>query len=303
VDGSHIRTLLLTFFYRQMPELIEKGYLYIAQPPLFKVGKGKNEIYIKNESDYNDYLLKRICEQKAVRLGEEGTLLSGADLYLFAGNLTEYDATLGKLELAGLPSELVELLIREDVSDKHALQDPERIQRLENSLVQNGYRVENRGWEEAKGVYELTVIPSQDRVTKDIKAVRIGRSMIYSKDYQKSMLLGKQMLPLDRPPFAVIDRETEKEAAKFNDKRELLSYFMAEGKKGISVQRYKGLGEMNPGQLWETTMNPEKRMLLQVRVEDAVGATEIFSILMGDEVEPRRSFIENNALEVSMLDI
>lgn len=312
VDGSHIRTLLLTFFYRQMPKLVDKGYLYIAQPPLLKVGKGKKEIYLKDETQLNDYILKRVCENKIIKIADEGKKLSGHNLYLFIGDLSEYCAVLSKLEKRGIHPEFTELLIKMGVEDKRFLQDLDKMTNLKESLVQKGYQVGEPCWNDNRNVYEMVVTPTPDikkekvfqgTAGEDIKTITIGRGLIYSKDFQSIFVTGKKILKYDTPPFVVGSKEDPGDSVVFKDKKGLLDYLIAEGKKGLVVQRYKGLGEMNPDQLWETTMNPEKRNLFQVKVEDVVDTDEIFTILMGEEVEPRREFIQNNALEVGMLDI
>lgn len=309
VDGSHIRTLLLTFFYRQMPEIIDKGYLYIAQPPLLKVGKGKNEMYLKNEKNLNDYVLKKICEQKNIKFGNEEKTLSEHKLYLFLGDLSEYFFALARLERRGFHPELIEELIKKGVADKNFLQNRENMSDLELFLSQKGYETGELAWNEERSIYEMMVkIPVQlQKISptffKDVKPVKIGRELIYSSDYQQCLVLGNKIFQYDLPPFKVLNKENENGAAVVDDKKSLLALLMEEGKKGLAVQRYKGLGEMNPEQLWKTTMDPQKRNMLQVKVEDVVETDEIFTILMGDEVEPRREFIQNNALEVSVLDI
>jgi len=312
VDGSHIRTLLLTFFYRQMPDIIDRGYLYIAQPPLFKVGKGRKEIYLKDENELSDHLLKRACDNKCVKNSKEGLVLSEHKLYLFMGNLSEYLNNLRKLEMRGIQPELVELLIKSGVHNKKSLQDRESMSSLRDSLCEKDYHVSELVWSAERSVYELVVTPFENGengdvlktlLAKALKPVKIGRGLIYSKDYQRCLVAGKKILDFDHPPFFVYPQDNEKEARPVENKDRLLSHFIEEGKRRLAVQRYKGLGEMNPDQLWETTMNPEKRTLLQVRVEDVVETDEIFTILMGQEVEPRREFINRNALEVSTLDI
>ncbi len=308
VDGSHIRTLLLTFFYRQMPEIVDKGYLYIAQPPLFKVGKGKNEIYLKDEKELDDHVLKRICDQKNVKISKDEKILSGHNLYLFIGDLSEYFSIVSKLERMGIQSDLVELLIKEGVEDKVFLQDKQKMSSLKDLLSEKGYEVGEVSWNDERNVYEMMVTPSdmgKNKAKKVIQPVKIGRGLVYSTDYQKSLVLGKKILKFDHPPFLVFsaDKEKEEGAVLIENKKKLFSFLIEEGKKGLLIQRYKGLGEMNPDQLWKTTMNPEKRILVQVKVEDAVDTDEIFTILMGDEVEPRREFIQNHALEVNVLDI
>jgi DNA gyrase subunit B len=303
VDGSHIRTLLLTFFYRQMPEIIENGYLYIAQPPLFRVGKGKNENYLKNENDYNDFVLKRVCDKKMIKVGEEETVLEGHQLYLFMGDLCEYGTAVAKLENRGFPAEFIELLVKQGVDGKAFLTDGDKMAGLGQFLQQKGYQEEDMTWDEERGIFELTVMPEQQMQKKYTGSLKIGRGLIYSSEYQKCLVILNKIGAFDQPPFKVVTKEKEAEAVAIQAKRDLLTHLLEEGKKGIDIQRYKGLGEMNPEQLWETTMNPQKRTLLKVKVEDAMDSDEIFTILMGDEVEPRREFIQNNALEVSVLDI
>lgn len=300
VDGSHIRTLLLTFFYRQMPELIENGYLYIAQPPLFRVGKAKSAQYLKNEQEYRDYQLQKISAQRRVKIQSSDKILSDHALHVFLGDLSDYFDIVSKMELQGIDPELLEILILENVEDRAYLSDPVKMENLKAILVQAGYDVQDPVWDADKDVFEITV---QNTSNKDIKPIRIGRAFIYSANYQRLYALGKKMAELDNPPFCVTSTEKQGDEVLLQEKRQLLDFLMEDAKKGISIQRYKGLGEMNPDQLWETTMNPEKRNMLRVRVEDAVLADEIFTVLMGDEVEPRREFIQNNALEVSMLDI
>ncbi|MGE5257066.1 MAG: DNA gyrase subunit B, partial [Hyphomicrobiales bacterium] len=313
VDGSHIRTLLLTFFYRQMPEMIDKGFLYIAQPPLLKVGKGKDEMYLKDESELNDWVLKKACEQKQVTFGQEQKDLSGHNLYLFSTNLAAYLHILNLLQKRGITPELAEILTDADLDDKNFLQDERRMAGLRDLLAQKGYTVEGPSLNAERGVYELLVSsqhPGGDLLffgpeSRMYSSIKIGRGLISSNEFQKCIDLKKKIIVYNQEPFVVHSNEKDAEEFKAKNKEELLDYLLKEGKKGLSVQRYKGLGEMNPTQLWETTMNPEpgKRNLLQVKVEDFMDADETFTILMGEEVEPRRDFIQSNALEVSTLDI
>jgi DNA gyrase subunit B len=309
VDGSHIRTLLLTFFYRQMPEIVDRGYLYIAQPPLFKIGKGKSEKYLKDEIDFNDWILKKLCDKKYITSGNNGQKLSGHQLYLFICDLTEYYSRLARLNKRGIPSRLVELLINQEVADKDFLQDETRMTIIRDVLVQEGYQVNELNWSEERNVFELLITghdrePEKELIGgKSFTPIKIGRSLIYSSDYQKCLLTGTNIKKHDIPPFNIFSTEKDVLAVTASDKHELMELLLKEGKKGINIQRYKGLGEMNPDQLWHTTMNPEKRTLLQVKVEDMVDTDEIFTILMGEEVEPRREFIQSNALEVNTLDI
>jgi DNA gyrase subunit B len=301
VDGSHIRTLLLTFFYRQMPELVDKGYLYIAQPPLFKIGKGKSESYMKDEGELNDFILKKICEKKQIKIVPNQKILSNHRLFIFLCDLSEYASAMAKLENRGFDPLVVEMMIKADVQDKTFLQDQGNMLVLKEKIDKNGYNTEALSWNEEDEIFEL-IVRSMDQNHYQ-QTITIGRNLIYSSDYQKCLLLNKKLEVHDYPPFEIYTNDREDAPVIMEDKRRLLQYLLEDGKKGISIQRYKGLGEMNPEQLWQTTMHPDKRNLLKVTVEDAVESDEIFTILMGDEVEPRRDFIQNNALEVSMLDI
>jgi DNA gyrase subunit B len=312
VDGSHIRTLLLTFFYRHMPEMVDNGYLYIAQPPLFKVGKGKKAIYLKNEKELNDYVLKRSCNKKIIKSENKKNGLSEHKLYLFVANLSEYFSIMSRFEERGIIADLIEILIKEGVENKDFLQDRQKMSQLKDTLNKKEYRVSEIIWNDERDIYEMTVELSFDKQkerrlidlsNKKIRPLKISRNLVYSSDFQNSLILSKNIQTNDTPPFFIFNNEDEKDPIRIDDKKQLLSFFMEEGKKGLGIQRYKGLGEMNPDQLWETTMNPEKRMLLQVKVEDAVETDEIFTVLMGEQVEPRRAFISDNALEVSTLDI
>ncbi|MGD8944579.1 MAG: toprim domain-containing protein, partial [Desulfobacterales bacterium] len=314
VDGSHIRTLLLTFFYRQMPEMVDKGYLYIAQPPLFKVGKGKkSENYLNSESELNDFILKKICSNRELSFKKGNEKLSGHNLFMFIAGIAEYYSVLDHLQNRGIPADIVELLIKENVANKTFLQDEKRMSQLRQKLIQKGYGVDELIFSEERKVFEITVNgkrTEEDDLLSELSgkssgSVKIGRGMIYSNDYQRCLNLSKNIIKHDAPPFtvAIKDKDTQTEPQTAKDKPELLNIFLQDGKKGISIQRYKGLGEMNPDQLWETTMNPEKRNLMKVKVEDVVDTDEIFTILMGEAVEPRREFIQSNALEVSTLDI
>ncbi|MBS3808669.1 MAG: DNA topoisomerase (ATP-hydrolyzing) subunit B [Desulfobacterales bacterium] len=316
VDGSHIRTLLLTFFYRQMPEIIENGYLYIAQPPLFKLARGKNEIYLKDEKEYTEHILKRACDEKYIKTrgsGAEDAVLTGHQFYLFVTDMAEYLSVLGRLQRHGVYPELIELMIKAGVEDKSYLQDLEKVGQLRIALAEKGFTSGEPAWNEERNVYELMVYPRQadelEEMFKDLSekkqiTVKLGRGLVHSRNYQKALVLYKNIAPYDADRFEVYTVEKEKEEPVVVESKEMLvSHLMEEGKKGLSIQRYKGLGEMNPDQLWTTTMSPETRTLLQVRVENIVDTDDIFTILMGDEVEPRRNFIQNNALEVSMLDI
>jgi DNA gyrase subunit B len=312
VDGSHIRTLLLTFFYRQMREIIEKGYLYIAQPPLFRVGKGNQALYLKDEKSFDEYILKRVCHQKAIKTNFSDELVTEHALLMWVSDLSEYFLLMNKFMIQGYPSELMTCLIRAGVENKDFIKDFQQMTALREAILQVGFDVTEPLWNEEKHLYEMTVSSPEadqlkrlltERTEKDFKPVRIGRGLVFSKDFQVGLILGGRIAPYDTPPFQIIEVGKEKEAIVAQNTHQLLQMMIEEGKKGLGVQRYKGLGEMNPDQLWETTMNPEKRVLLQVKIEDTVETDEIFTVLMGEEVEPRREFIQSNALQVTTLDI
>jgi DNA gyrase subunit B len=306
VDGSHIRTLLLTFFFRQMRELIEKGFLYIAQPPLFKIGKGRGELYLKDEIAYNDFILKKVCEKFSLRMGgdeqAESQLIENHLMFDFIAKLSVYFDTLKKFDNQGIPARIIETLIQQGVEDKRFLMDRDQMNGLAQVMTAQGFPCEEPVWREELQLFEISLTVAETKATLSHQ-VRVGRGLIYSADYQKCLNNGKHLLSLNQPPYVVMDSEKGEVVNQFEDKQQLLKYLLEEGRKGLQMQRYKGLGEMNPEQLWETTMNPEKRTLLQVKVEDAVDSDAIFTVLMGDNVEPRREFIHNNALEVGSLDI
>jgi DNA gyrase subunit B len=297
VDGSHIRTLLLTFFYRMMPDLIDRGYLYIAQPPLFGVGKGKGVIYIKHEAGLDELLMKRISHDKKVIGNDGGVLLEKESLYRFLGKVTDYGKLIDRLGRRGFDRGLIELLIENNVNNRDFLQDKERMTVLMKRLRSKGYQAGELIRDEEHNIYELVIGVQENEATKG----KIGWELVSSVDFQKVTVLWKDISLLDRPPFKVY--HDGKEAVWIDDKDRLLSYLLTHARKGVSIQRYKGLGEMNPDQLWETTMDPQNRTLLKVKIEDMFEAHDIFTVLMGREVDLRRQFIESNALEVTRLDI
>jgi len=309
VDGSHIRTLLLTFFYRQMPDLVTNGYLYIAQPPLFRVGKGKSGIYLKDEPEYRDYLVKRICGNKDVYIHGQEAPLEETELYDFLRELAEYHNAVERLQRREFDIELLNILIKEGVSDKFFLEDKEKMIHLKEVLETAGYNTGDVEFNEVFHIHEMEVPGKKINDEADYslnisKAIPIlvGKTLISTIDYKIMLKKQGNISAFDSPPFSVFTKGSTENGKEFSDKLQFFIHMMSEAKKGINIQRYKGLGEMNPDQLWETTMDPEKRVMLQVTVDDAEKADEIFSLLMGEEVEPRRNFIQTNALEVSSLD-
>ena len=303
VDGSHIRTLLLTFFFRQMPEVIDCGYLYIAQPPLYKVGQGKRTAYLKDERELNDFILKRVSENRRLQIGADGTVLEGHELYLFAAELSDYISVLNKIDARGVEDRLGEMLAKYGIDGKDFLLSHDRMDQLAQALNKAGYQTTGLGWNEERGIHEMIVMPRTDSGKEWLRPLRLGRGFVYSKNFQMLLALGQRVFARDNPPFVLSLKDKPEDTTIFETKAQLLNHLVDEGRKGLGVQRYKGLGEMNPQQLWETTMDPNTRTLPQVSVEDAHEADDLFTVLMGEEVEPRREFIYENALEVSTLDI
>jgi DNA gyrase subunit B len=299
VDGSHIRTLLLTFFYRQMPDLISSGYLYIAQPPLFRVGSRKNGIYLKNETEYANYLIRRISSQKQIRINGHDTPLTEDEFYAFLQNMTEYYNNMSQLHKRDYDTDLLFTLIWKGVSSKRFLEEKTNLEALSDMLKDNGYAPQQIEFDEERNIYEMDILDK----TGQTKLLRVGRDILSTSDYQKMRQAYEKIKDLNQPPFSISSRAADaKTVTTLDDLDGLYQFLMAEAKKGINIQRYKGLGEMNADQLWDTTMNPEKRIMLKVDIEDAEKADEIFTLLMGEEVEPRRNFIQKHALEVSSLD-
>jgi DNA gyrase subunit B len=294
VDGSHIRTLLLTFFYRQMKELIERGHLYIAQPPLYKAKHGKSERYLKDEHALDAFLMERAVENRKVRL-HDGREVEGARLVRLLDRMVAYGKLMERVERRGQPRLLVELLLRGEVKEVELFTDKQRLLELIKPLRESGADVVLEKDEE-HGVFEIVM---QHVVNGQARQVRLGDDFVLSPEYKALYSTYEEFRELDRPPLFVVDGGERPLASRDT----LLQHFLAEGKKGLSIQRYKGLGEMNADQLWESTMDPATRTLLQVRLEDDEVAENIFTTLMGDVVEPRRQFIEENALNVRNLDV
>jgi DNA gyrase subunit B len=304
VDGSHIRTLLLTFFYRQMPELIERGHLYIAQPPLYKVKKGKQERYVKDDIELNLYLLQTALDDARLFVTTNAPPISGIALEELARSYVVVMATLKRLSRR-VSATVLEAMIYMPLLSEDALRDKEQttawFAELQNRLNND---------EDLTTTYEIRVEQGIEsplhratitEVAHSVPALReLGGEFFTSGEYRSMVELGKRLDGLLQEG-AVIQRGEQQQ--KITSFKQALGWLFGEAKRGQHIQRYKGLGEMNPAQLWETTMNAEARRLLQVRVEDAVAADEIFTTLMGDQVEPRRDFIEKNALSVANLDI
>jgi len=305
VDGSHIRTLLLTFFYRQMPELIERGYIYIAQPPLYKIKKGKQEQYVKDDYALNALLLSGAVNKAQLYVNPEAPPLSGPALETLANEYMAVMASIRRL-VRRYDSELLEKMIYMSILDAAALQDTDAVAAWFKELVErvnaglsSGQRYES---EVRQGEEDQPFIAKLSKWTHGIVASEqsFSHDFFASPEYAHIKTLGQQLDGLLSAGAYVQRGERRADVSSF---KQALTWLMDEAKRGQSIQRYKGLGEMNPEQLWETTLDSENRRLLQVRIEDAVGADDIFTTLMGDQVEPRRDFIEKNALSVANLDV
>jgi DNA gyrase subunit B len=294
VDGSHIRTLLLTFFFRQMKELIERGHLCIAQPPLYKVKHGKNQTYLKDEQSLDAYLLERAAHNRTVRLAT-GQEFEGAKLAHLVGKMVVVGKLLARIAKRGVPPELAERLLRHRIKDPEAFSDKEGLLALIRPLRDAGVDIVLERDEE-HGAYEIVLQQSGNGHPLE---VRVGDDFVSSAEYRALYSAYEEIREVDQPPLTVVDGGETTVASR----EALVEHILAEGKKGIALSRYKGLGEMNAEELWETTMDPATRTLLQVRLEDDEVAENIFTTLMGDAVEPRRQFIEENALNVRNLDI
>ncbi len=292
VDGSHILTLLLTFFFRQMPEIVERGHLYIAQPPLYKVKRGRKELYLRNEAALQNYLLEEGTDEMTLFLEDSGKSYTGKQIIPLLKQMVEFRTLLDKVTRKGINEEVARVCLRLGIR-----QEVEDLEGLRPYFAKVGE------------VYE----GAESSVLDDHRIIlRLGNlryaldqhvlNIITSYEYGLLRESHRKVREIFGTGRAVVSSEG-KELIGTSIGLELLGFFMDTAKKGLAIQRYKGLGEMNPEQLWETTMEPTNRTLLQVKIEDAVEADNVFTILMGDQVEPRREFIENNALNVSNLDI
>jgi DNA gyrase subunit B len=292
VDGSHIRTLLLTFFFRHMRELIEKEHIYIAQPPLYRVKRGKMDRYIRDEREFSRELMKRATEEHVVK-GKTGKALEGADLTQFLLNIQELEQISVKLGRRLRDAKLVELLAESDLEKKADFADKKKLQELVKAIEKAKLNLDAKlAYDEEHSLHELVLTNGGER--------RVNWALAATPDYKRMRTLHQAIGDSDKPPFTITHNGDK---VVKDDSLGVLNYVLEDAKKDFTITRFKGLGEMNPEQLWATTMNAETRTLLKVRLEDAVAAETIFSTLMGENVEERRKFIEENALEVVNLDI
>jgi DNA gyrase subunit B len=318
VDGSHIRTLLLTFFYRQMPQLIDRGHIFIAQPPLFRAKRGRTETYIKDERELETFLIRRAVESRVVRLAD-GSELFGETLERSLQRMIPFRKLLQQVTRRGNPPDIVSAFLQLDARDKSFFEQRDKLDVIVARMT-TPLRALAVSRDDEHNAYVLTV---EDRSQGYPRSYGIGVDFIASGEYRTLLAAYREIRDVK---FPVVVRATgaaddepdagdgqPAEEPKAPRRREpdvtlehvdaFVEFFIAAGKKGIAVNRYKGLGEMNPDTLWATTMNPEHRTLLQVRAEDHAEADQMFTTLMGDQVEPRRKFIEDNALDVRNLDV
>jgi len=304
VDGSHIRTLLLTFFYRQMPEIMERGYIYIAQPPLYKVKKGKQERYIKDDEALTEYLTTLALDNAALHVNESAPAISGVSLENLVNQFRNTMETIKRVSRQ-IPSDILEKMLYANSITKADFNDQAKVEEWASDLIKQLEEQDGNG-----SIYSVSVKQDQERKifypSFNVRQHGIDKEyncsyeFIESKEFNDIIALNNAINGLIEEGGYVKRGEKVKPVSSFE---EALNWLMAESKRGQYIQRYKGLGEMNPDQLWETTMDPETRRMLRVTIEDAIAADQLFNTLMGDHVEPRRNFIEDNALKVANLDI
>jgi len=296
VDGAHIRTLLLTFFYRQMRPLIERGHMFIAQPPLYKVTRGKESIYLADDKALSEYVIRQATQEKIVQVPATGETYSGTELNHLLHALIDQGTYMKSLGRLGVDHDVVEALLASDIAERVDFETPAKLEAFALKIEQLGHQVMATTKDEEHGLYRTHVRSagrSQRSYAIDLELVQTG-------EFRQLKRLQDSVNKLNHDRLIVMSGKDEQE---LESKEALLQSLMEAGQKSRVIQRYKGLGEMNPDQLWETTMDPEVRSLLQVRIETATQADELFSVLMGDAVEPRRQFIEENALDVQNLDV
>ncbi|WP_094752694.1 DNA topoisomerase (ATP-hydrolyzing) subunit B [Psychromonas sp. CD1] len=304
VDGSHIRTLLLTFFYRQMPELIERGYIYIAQPPLYKVKKGKQETYVKDESELQAYLTTLAMENSSLHVNHQAPGIGGVALENLIQRYRSVQDNIQRLKRR-YPMPLLDKLIYQDEFNVEDLSNKVLAEKWATA-VSSSLNSEDLEGTIYKNTVSLSDTPDEYKIIFTVRKHGIDTDFILdnryfaSEGYKAIVSIGKEITDLIEEGAYIKRGDRRKDISSFV---EAVNWLMHESKRGLYIQRYKGLGEMNPDQLCDTTMDPNTRHMLQVRIEDAVAADQLFSTLMGDNVEPRRAFIEENALRVENLDI
>jgi DNA gyrase subunit B len=293
VDGSHIRTLLLTLFYRKMPELITNGYLYIAQPPLYKIKHGGKETYAKDEEEFERFIMKRGKEKITCLIAD--TPVEAARLKESVEKIKSVERFFREMETTGVAKKFILKLLQNNIYTREDFEEQGKLIAIKEDLEKTGHPVEILKDRE-HNLYSLQI----SDVTKKDQLVNIDYELCSQSDYKQCLKTYEEVRPFYEQGIKVIDGSKE---VNQKDPEELLRYINERGKEGITIQRYKGLGEMNPEQLWNTTMDPERRSLIKVSIDDAVEADQVFTVLMGSNIETRRLFIEENALTVRNLDI
>ncbi len=289
VDGSHIRTLLLTFFYRMMKEVIENGFLYIAQPPLYKLFKNNNEKYFLTDKDLNIYILNNLSDEIYL----EEPIIKGGEFINISKLLYEQKFYIDKLKTINFHENIVDVFDELSINGIEFFKNENSIELLKENLIKYGFKIVSISKDTEFDTFEIIT-------KKDKNLITISHYILKNPSYKKVIEINNKLKIIKTPPYKLKFKE---ELFLLNNREELINKILEIGSKGWNLQRYKGLGEMNPEQLWETTMNPSTRTLIQVTIEDFIEADEIFSVLMGEKVEPRRNFIEKNALYVKNLDI
>ena len=304
VDGSHIRTLLLTFFFRQMPELIERGYIYIAQPPLFKVKKGKAERYLKDEGALNEHLADLAVEDVEVYVEGAQDYVTGRRLLPILKKLIAFETLLTRLNKKPHEASMLRAFVDVPGLDRELLKNKNELKNVVTEVKKTLAVVYPKLTPAIEIVddeeHQSNKVTCRLLVSGITHSLDVTHDLVGSAEFRELQKLAPSVIGIGRPPYKLKAKGQVQQEAETD---ELVKAILDMGKQGLSIQRYKGLGEMNPGQLWETTMNPEVRTLLRVKLEDITGVDEIFTILMGDEVEPRRNFIQDHALEVRNLDV
>ena len=304
VDGSHIRTLLLTFFFRQMPELLERGYIYIAQPPLFKVKKGKVERYLKDEGALNEYLADLAVEDVQLYLEGAQDFVTGRRLLPILKKMISFETLLARFNKKPHEAAMIRAFVDEPGLDRDLLKNQAALADATANVTKT-LRIVYPKLEPTLEImadeeHQSNRVLCRMQASGAVFGLDVTHDLVGSADFRELQKLAPSAIGLGRAPYKLKAKGEEQELRSTAD---LVRAILDLGKQGLAIQRYKGLGEMNPGQLWETTMNPEARTLLRVKLEDVTGVDEIFTILMGDEVEPRRNFIQTHALEVRNLDV
>ena len=298
VDGAHIRTLLLTFFYRQMIELIDQGYVYVAQPPLYRVSHGKkSETFLKDEEEFDQFLFERITRDLKIRVQGYDKIYEGKEVKQLFSDLSNFEKSVRDLSKKGLWRKLVKDILELDISHVDIFIDYEYIANLRQKFIDKGYSVgQIRAHDGEADGYQFWVAEKGLAYLNTV----IGPHLMSIPEFHRSIRAFEKISAFFGKTFYLVQSNHEKA---FTDVDTMLNYIKDLAQKGLNIQRYKGLGEMNPEQLWETTMNPQKRRLLRVTINDATEADNLFTTLMGDKVEPRKEFIQQHALEVEELDI